>query len=87
MSVFRLVLCLAGLAVYLLAKQTLPLTEVSEPMPLKAPDSGEVTATPLGTDGAGAVSSSPEPGSPPAGKHPAIPLIHPGVIGFKQSAD
>lgn len=31
MNVFRLVLCLTGLAVYLLAKQFLPSTEVSEP--------------------------------------------------------
>jgi len=36
MNVFRLVLCLTGLAVYLLAKQFLPSTEVSEPSPSAA---------------------------------------------------
>lgn len=33
MNVFRLVLCLAGLAAYLLAKQFLPSTEVSPALP------------------------------------------------------
>ncbi|MBK8001426.1 MAG: hypothetical protein IPK15_22660 [Verrucomicrobia bacterium] len=36
MNVFRLVLCLTGLAVYLLTKQFLPSTEVSEPSPATA---------------------------------------------------
>ncbi len=83
MSLFRLVLCLAGLAVYLLTKQTLPLTEASEPVPLQTPDSGEVIALPLNADGGVAVSSSSEPTS----SHAKIPVIHPGVVGFKKSAE
>ena len=45
MNVFRLVLCLTGLAVYLLAKQFLPSTEVSPPSP-GASVSSEATPVP-----------------------------------------
>ncbi len=87
MSVFRLVLCLAGLAVYLLTKQTLPLTEASESVPLQAPDNGEVIALPLNADGGVDVSSSSEPTSSHAVIHARVPVIHPGVVGFKKSAE
>jgi hypothetical protein len=87
MSVFRLVLCLAGLAVYLLAKQTLPLTEASDSVPLQTPDSGEVIASPLNADEASGAALSPEPASSShAGKHIGTPLLQPGVVGFKKPA-
>lgn len=79
MNVFRLVLCLAGLAVYLLAKQFLPSTEVSPPSP--------GASVPSATTRVPVISSTAEaPGAitinePRAG----VRTARPGVVGMPKS--
>ena len=81
MNVFRLVLFLAGLAAYLLAKQFLPSTEVSKPSPA-------LGASPLAT---------PQPQAevaPASAPTPAVvvhienmKVVPVGIIGLKQSTE
>lgn len=79
MNVFRLVLCLAGLAVYLLAKQFLPSTAASKSAPAAAvsPTAASVERLPVA----------------PAPPRPAItPRVEtlsaaPAVVGMKKTAE
>jgi hypothetical protein len=76
MNVFRLVLFLAGLAAYLLAKQFLPSTEVSKPSPT-------LGASPLET-----LQPQAEVAPAPAAVHIETMTVVPvGVIGLKKSAE
>lgn len=76
MNVFRLVLCLTGLAVYLLAKQFLPSTEVSQPSP-GASAVPEVMPVPV-------ISSASETPNPVTLSEPRADVLtaKPGVVGM-----
>ena len=80
MNVFRLVLFLAGLAAYLLAKQFLPSTEVSKPSP-------KLGASPLETpppQAEVAPVSAPTPAVVHIENMKVVPV---GVIGLKKPTE
>ncbi len=79
MNVFRLVLCLTGLAVYLLAKQFLPSTEVSEPFPATAvsPQPATVEWLPV----------TPVTPSLPITPRAEVLTVAPTVVGLKKTAE
>jgi hypothetical protein len=79
MNVFRLVLCLTGLAVYLLAKQFLPSTEVSEPSPATAisPRPATVEWLPV----------TPVTPRPPITPRAEVLTVAPAVVGMKTAIE
>jgi hypothetical protein len=79
MNVFRLVLCLTGLAVYLLAKQFLPSTEVSEPSPATA-----VSPKPATVEWLPVTPATPSPTVSP--RADAL-IVAPTVVGMKKTAE
>ena len=80
MNVFRLVLFLAGLAAYLLAKQFLPSTEVSKPVPT-------LRASPLETPPPQAEVAPVSAPAPAAVHLESMKVVPVGVIGLKKSAE
>lgn len=79
MNVFRLVLCLTGLAVYLLAKQFLPSTVVSEPSPSTA-----VSPKPATVEWLPVTPVTPRPVNTP--RADAL-SVSPAVVGMKKAAE